>query len=193
MFLTDLTNRVVEHARARPGDPAPRPCSLHLDGLVSTSGWIPDLPARLEALRTCVAVTASVDSLAQIATSYGPEADAVVASFRSTIYAAGCDAVDAQHASRCSGTTTAEEERHTRSERVVDMQVLIESTTSTHFVPRPLLVPTEVSHPPEHFALGRPFTLFLAGGLRPFQAWFPAARDAGLVASTGPLSTRRAG
>jgi hypothetical protein len=193
MFLTDLAIRLVEHDGARPSDAASRPCSLHLDGLGTTSGWIPNLPARLDALRKCAGVIASVDGLGQIATTYGSEADAVVASFRSTIYAAGCDAVDAHHASRCSGTTTVEEERHTRSERIHDMQVLIESTTSTHFVPRPLLVPTEISHPPEHFALGRPFTLFLGGGQRPFQAFFPAARDAGLVVSTGPLSTRRAG
>jgi hypothetical protein len=40
-----------------------------------------------------------------------------------------------------------------------------------------LLLPDEIAYPPEHFALGRPLTMFLAD-LQPFQAWLlPAHED----------------
>ncbi|MEZ5979991.1 MAG: type IV secretory system conjugative DNA transfer family protein [Planctomycetota bacterium] len=177
VFFAELFNMLLDSAASTASGALRRGVSIHMDEFASAIGWLPDLPIRLNTLRSRrVSISASVQSLAQISNVYGREADSVVAGFRNKLFAPECDPVDAAYASRLSGTTTVEAASTSTVERIVDGEHRVETVRTSQTIGRPLLLPSEITHPPEHFAFGRPFTLFLADRM-PFQSWLIPAYD----------------
>jgi len=159
-FVARLLNVLLRAARLRGGALA-NPVSLILDEFASAIGKLEDLPSRINVLRKAgISLTAAVQSISQIRSTYGSEASELLAGFNSLWFLPGVTFEDAQFASERSG--------------FISVQEVTEGTggaaLSIRPVMRPLLLPIEVSRPRPHPELGSPSTLLLAD-TRPFQAY----------------------
>lgn len=173
LFLSSLLDRLVYRADRMPRGRLARPTWVFIDEFASSVGRIPNFEVRLNTLRSRrVGVVAAVQSLGQLATTYGTAADAVLAGFSTKVFFPGLEHGDKEYASVLGGTSTVAMTMRHRHAGPFGVQ----ETTETHAVPRRLLWPDDIGTPPDHPLLGQPTTWFLPGK-RPFMAWMTSCYE----------------
>jgi len=173
LLFNSVLSALVEAADREPDGRLQRPVSIIADEFASAIGRIPDLPVRLNTIRSRrISFVAAVQSLGQIRQVYGDGADAVMAAFNTRVFFPALELQDALYASALSGITTVENRGYTTflPPEGSGMTPTVSGSWSVSPIGRPLLLPGEISQPPVHFALGAPATFFLAD-TPPFQAW----------------------
>jgi ribosomal protein L7/L12 len=152
-----------------------------IDELVA-SGPIPGLA---EDLHTCrelnFSFIAGAQSISQLATIYGDEAQVVLDGFQTQIaIAGGLDWITAEHLSRRSGISTiALPGVHEPGESDGDVAVSRHWQLSS----RPVYLPSEIASPIEHPHLGMPATIIVGDGKTPaFQAYLTPCHQDGALA-----------
>lgn len=120
---------------------------------------------------------AAVQSVAQLAI-YGDSAKSVLAGFQTQVAMPGLDPESAEYFSRKSGTTTIAVPAVFGPDSEEDGGLA--TLRAWSFVPRPLLLPSDIASPTPHPLLGAPATLFL-GDMKtpPFQAYLTPAYEVG--------------
>lgn len=160
-----LLDAAIEYADAvgpeneRPG------VSFYIEDLPAW-GPIAELVERLATLRSRrIAITAAIQSFAQLELAYGPTAKAVEKAFVNKIVLPGVNQEDAEYFARTSG------EQQIAVTRMGTGALLDESILSSF-----VLSPSEIRSPEyRHFFLEQPLTFVLPG--RVFQAYLPAIFD----------------
>ena len=175
LLAGQLLDAAIEVADSTGRAALPHPAMLIVDEL-GNLGPIPDFPVRLNTLRSRrVSVVGAVQTLDQLAITYGPASSAVLTGFASKVFLPGVEPADAAYASERSGTTTV---RITRASELP--------------IARPLLTPEEVMRPRRHAVLGRPMTFLLADEA-PFQGWVRPAFERGDLAAALAVEGSRVG
>ncbi len=173
LLFSRLLAALIDAADARPDGRLQRPVSIIADEFASAIGRIPDLPVRLNTMRSRrISFVAAVQSIGQIKHVYGDATESVLAAFNTRVFFPALELQDACYASALSGITTVENRVETSlfTEDWEAPSPTMRRSWTTSSIGRPLFLPGEISQPPTHFALGAPATFFLAD-TPPFQAW----------------------
>jgi hypothetical protein len=181
LFLTRLKSSLQRKANSCATGCLPNKTVFIIDELVA-SGPIPGLA---EDLHTCrelnFSFVAGAQSISQLATIYGDDAQVVLDGFQTQIaIAGGLDWVTAEHLSRRSGISTiALPGVHEPGESDGDIAVSRHWQLSS----RPVYLPSEIASPIEHPHLGMPATIVVGDGKTPaFQAYLTPCHQDGALA-----------
>lgn len=181
LIVNGLLNALQREACTSPSGALPHETVLVIDELAA-SGTILALPQVLHTNRERgYRVAAGIQSVAQVASLYGSNADVVLAGFQTKIaFGGGLDLATAEYLSRLSGTTT------------IAVPAVIEQDSddgggvtvgrSWGLGSRALLLPDDIANPLPHSLLGPPVTVFLGDGTPPFQAYLTATYEVGSLA-----------
>lgn len=163
--LTNIVNDLITEYRLKPGNH--RVPMVRVIDELNLMGTVTDLPIRLNTFRERnTTIIAAQQSLSQLHSRYGVEANDVLAAFKNKVFLSPCSYSDAELASGESGLITVE--THQADGAIIN---------AGSPIVRPLLLPEEIVRPPEHPASGRPATFFL-GHRQPFQALLAPAWEA---------------
>lgn len=163
-FLHRFFQFVMSRGQKRGGQ-LRRPFVLFADEFASAVGKLPDFHVRANTLRKRgLAITAAVQTIAQLHEVYGASARSLEAAFNHWVFVPPLAQGDAQWASAQSGLTTVNELVTGAAGEVM----------SINPVTRPVLSPDEVARPPRDEALG-PRISFLLADTPPFQGFLPGA------------------
>lgn len=215
-WIDQLLSTALATARDAPGLVLPVQMSVFIEEFASSIGRIPKFERRLNTVRQPgISITASVQSIWQIADEYGTAFRSVMAGFSTRVVFPGCIKEDAEWFSEQSGemfvmetTTTVEEEYDPEGRdpqgRPLDPPLghLEERpprrrrVRSERPVQRPLLTPGQIQRPPINQMLGRAVTWF-GPDIPPFQVFLTPLfsmvgggaqlRFAGDLGARGPL------
>jgi hypothetical protein len=181
LFLTRLKSSLQRKANSCATGRLPNKTVFIIDELVA-SGPIPGLA---EDLHTCrelnFSFIAGAQSISQLATIYGDDAQVVLDGFQTQIAIAGAlDWITAEHLSRRSGISTiALPGVHEPGESDGDVAVSRHWQLSS----RPVYLPSEIASPIEHPQLGMPATIVVGDGKTPaFQAYLTPCHQDGAFA-----------
>lgn len=170
LFLTRLKSSLQRAANSSATGQLSNKTVFIIDELIA-SGPVPGLA---EDLHTCRELNfgfiAGAQSISQLATIYGYEAQAVLDGFQTQIaIAGGLDEVTAEHFSRRSGVASiALPAVHEPGEPDGDLAV----SRNWQLSSRPVFLPSEIACPTEHPELGMPATIIVGDGKTPaFQAY----------------------
>ncbi|MFN8642315.1 MAG: type IV secretory system conjugative DNA transfer family protein [Candidatus Binatia bacterium] len=121
LLFNCILSELVAAADREPDGRLPHPVSIVADEFASAIGRIPDLPVRLNTIRSRrISFVAAVQSLGQVRQVYGEGADAVIAAFNTRVFFPALELQDAQYASAISSVTTAGRTDGRRSCRRMD-------------------------------------------------------------------------
>lgn len=165
-FLHRFFHFVMQRGRSN-GGALSRPFSLIVDEFASAVGRIPTFHLRANTLRKRgLAITAAVQTLAQIHEVYRGSAASLLAAFNHLVLVAPVHADDAEYISKTLG------------DMIVEEIVTSDGHTPVNVLPakRPLLTTAEVADAAHHEELG-PRMTFLLKNTPPFQGWLRPAYD----------------
>jgi len=180
LFLTRLKSALQRKANASPTGKLSNKTVIIIDELMA-SGPIPGLA---EDLHTCrelnYSFIAGAQSIAQLSSIYGEDAQVVLDGFQTQLaIAGGLDYMTAEYLSRRTGQATiALPGVSEPSDQDGDLAVNRHWTLSS----RPVFLPSEIASPCEHPQLGMPATIISGTGKTPaFQAYLQAIyQDGGM-------------
>ena len=106
-IVIEVLRYLTKRAETFTGGRLPRPVSIVIDEFSSALGRLPDIHVKLNTLRSRnVSIVAAIQSIAQIKANYQNDADSVLAGFSTKVLMPPLDVVDAEWASKETGTMT---------------------------------------------------------------------------------------
>ena len=107
VIVVEILRFLTKRAERLPGQTLPRPVGLVIDEFASALGRLPDVHVKLNTLRSRnVSIVAAIQSIGQVKANYDKDADSVLAGFSTKILMPALDFMDAEWASKETGTMT---------------------------------------------------------------------------------------
>lgn len=146
-IVVEILRFLTRRAESEHMHKLPRPVSLVIDEFASSLGRLPDIHVKLNTIRSRnVSIVAAVQSLGQINAAYGKEADNVIAGFGTKIFLPPLEQLDAEWASKESGTMTIRYNTasRNRSRRILDTFATRDRGRQENVQQRAVLTPDEI-------------------------------------------------
>lgn len=180
VIVIEVLRYLTKRAEQLPGQTLPRPVSVVIDEFASSLGRLPDIHVKLNTLRSRnVSIVAAIQSIAQVKANYDRDADSVLAGFSTKIFMPSLDFMDAEWASKETGTMTVRFNVAStgKNRRVIDFFAHRNDNLQEQVQQRAVLTPDEIGRPTDNAAtFFLPNTPVFQGHLVPYFE-VPEMRD----------------
>lgn len=172
VIVVELLRYLTKRAEGCPGCCLPRPVSLVIDEFASALGRLPDIHVKLNTLRSRnVSIVAAIQSIGQIKANYEKDGDSVLSGFSTKILMPAIDFMDAEWASKETGTMTIRYKTKSTgsNKRLPDAFAHYNKGLQEQVQQRAVLTPDEIGRPPDNIAtFFMPNTPVFQGFLTPY-------------------------
>lgn len=152
VIVVELLRYLTKYAEECPGQTLPRPVGFVIDEFASALGRLPDIHIKLNTLRSRnVSVVAAIQSIGQIKGNYGEDWESVISGFSTKIFMPSLDYMDAEWASKESGTMTVRYRTASKgtNRKITDNFSHRNLSSNEQIQQRQVLTPGEVGRPAE--------------------------------------------
>ena len=159
VIIVELLRFLTKRAESCPNVRLPRPVGFVIDEFASALGRLPDIHVKLNTLRSRnVSITAAIQSIAQVKSNYGDDADSVLAGFSTKIFMPPLDIQDSEWASKESGQMTVRFKTASKgtNKKIIEVFASRNDSTQEQVQQRAVLTPDEIGKPAD-----RVFTFFM--------------------------------
>ena len=201
VIVIELLRYLTKRAEQMPGQTLPRPVSLVIDEFASSLGRLPEIHVKLNTLRSRnVSIVAAIQSIAQIKANYDRDADSVLAGFSTKIFMPSLDFMDAEWASKETGTMTVRFNVASigKNRRIIDFFAHRNDNLQEQVQQRAVLTPDEIGRPTDNAAtFFLPNTPVFQGHLIPYyelsdvRAKFDRGKNAEVRLRNAPIEIER--